>query len=80
MFHEFRREKIKRIGQLRRKLFTRKDRFFFSLCLGSLFDYFQVRSMGYFMIEGICEKKKAFEFTNCPCYLDLEYLTNSLIN
>lgn len=22
-------------------------------------------------------KKKAFEFTNCPCYLDLEYLTNS---
>ena len=31
------------------------------------------------MIEGICEKK-AFEFTNCPCYLDLEYLTNSLIN
>ena len=41
-----------------RKLFTRKDRVFFSLCLGSLFDYFQVRSMGYFMIEGICEKRR----------------------
>ena len=59
MFHEFRREKIKQIGQLRRANFSHERiGFFFSLCLGSLFDYFQVRSMGYFMIEGICEKKR----------------------